>query len=96
MQDASLEVESNILAAEKLRGKYDGDRRKQKAEDYPSDASTTNPQVDELTKLVKSLSVEMEKLKLEGRQANINNFRRPNNAPQILQRDQRNKDDQKV
>jgi hypothetical protein len=34
----------------------------------PSDASTTNPQVDELTKLVKSLSAEMEKLKLEGRQ----------------------------
>jgi hypothetical protein len=60
--------------------------------------------VDELTKLVKSLSVEMEKLKLEGRQnnrntqdfGNRNNFRRQNNAPQILQRDQRNRDDQKV
>jgi hypothetical protein len=30
MQDVSLEVESNILAMDKLRGKYDGDRRKQK------------------------------------------------------------------
>jgi hypothetical protein len=72
MQDVSLEVESNILATYKLRGKYDRDRRKQKAEASSSDASGTNPQVDELTKLVKSLSVEMEKLKLEGRQANRN------------------------
>jgi hypothetical protein len=104
MQDVSLEVESNILAADKLRGKYDRDRRKKKEEASSSDASGTNPQVDELTKLVKSLSAEMEKLKLEGRQANRNpqdfgnrnNFRRQNNTPQILQRDQRNREDQKV
>jgi hypothetical protein len=46
----------------------------------------------------------MERLKLEGRQTNINpqdfgninNFRRSNNTPQILQRDHRNKEDQKV
>jgi hypothetical protein len=46
----------------------------------------------------------MERLKLEGRQTNrnpqdfgnINNFRRQNNTPQILQRDQRNREDQKV
>jgi hypothetical protein len=56
MKDASLEVESNILVANKLRGKSDRDRRKQKEKDSTSDASTTNPQVDELTKLVKSLS----------------------------------------
>jgi hypothetical protein len=57
-----------------------------------------------LTKLVKSLSVEMEKLKLEGRQenrntqhfGNRNNFIRQNNAPQIPQRDHRNREDQKV
>jgi len=60
--------------------------------------------VDELTKLDKSLSVEMEKMKLEGWKTNRNtqdtinmgNFRRKNNAPQIFQRDQRNRDDQKV
>jgi hypothetical protein len=60
--------------------------------------------VDELTKLDKSLSAEMEKMKLEGRKTNRNtqdivnmgNFRRQNNAPQIFQRDQRNRDDQKV
>jgi hypothetical protein len=54
--------------------------------------------------MVKSLSVEMEKLKLEGRQTNRNpqdfgnrnNFRRQNNTPQITQRDQRNREDHKV
>jgi hypothetical protein len=30
MQDATLEVESNILVADKLRGKSDRERRKQK------------------------------------------------------------------
>jgi hypothetical protein len=95
MKDVALEVESNILATYKLRGKYDRDRRKQKVETSSSDASGINPQVDELTKLVKSLSIEMEILKLEGRKTNrnpqdfgnINNFRRPNNTPQIMQRD---------
>jgi hypothetical protein len=46
----------------------------------------------------------MERLKIEGRQknrnpqdfGNINNFRRPNNTPQIMQRYQRNREDQKV
>jgi hypothetical protein len=62
--------------------------------------------VDELTKLVKSLSTEMEKLKFEGKQSyknphnvdNRGNFRRPNNAPQFIQRDQINRDrmDQKI
>jgi len=71
-----------------------------------SKSPVVHPQVDELTKLVKSLSVGMEKLKLEGKQNyrntenvdNRGNFRKPNNAPQVLQRDQRNRDreDQKV
>jgi hypothetical protein len=106
MQDATLEVESNILAADKLRGKYDRDRRKSRVEASTSDSPVVHPQVDELTKLVKSLSAEMEKLKLEGKKNyrntqnvdNRGNFRRPNNAPQVLQRDQRNRDrdDQKI
>jgi hypothetical protein len=77
-----------------LREKYDRDRRKQKIEASSPDALGIDPKVDELTKLVKSLSVEMERLNLEGRQANrnsqyfgnINQFRRTNNTPQILQR----------
>jgi hypothetical protein len=106
MQDAALEVESNIVASDKLRGKSDRDRRKNRAEASTSDSPIVHSQVDELTKLVKSLSTEIEKLKLEGKQTyrntqntdNRGNFRRPNNAPQILPRDPRNRerDDQKV
>jgi hypothetical protein len=106
MQDAALEVESNIVAADKLRGKSDRDNRKNRVEASTSDSSVVHPQVDELTKLVKSLSTEMEKQKLEGKQncrntqntCNRGNYRRPNNAPQILPRDPRNRerDDQKV
>ena len=43
MQDVSLEVESNILAADKLRGKSNKDRRKQKAEASSSNALGINP-----------------------------------------------------
>jgi hypothetical protein len=66
MQDVSLELESNILAADKLRGKYDRDGRKQKVEASTSNASTTSPQVDELTKLVQSLFAKMEKKEIRG------------------------------
>jgi hypothetical protein len=61
MKDAVLEVESNILVVDKLRGKYDRDRRKNSAKASTYDSFGVNPQVDELTKLVKSLSAEMEK-----------------------------------
>jgi hypothetical protein len=60
MQDATLEVESNILAVDKLRSKSDRDRRKGRDEVSTYDSSVAYPQVDELTKLVKSLSAEME------------------------------------
>jgi hypothetical protein len=106
MQDVALEVESNILAVDKLRSKADRDRRKGRSEASTSGSSVAHPQVDELTKLVKSLSVEVERLKLEGKKSyrnplnvdNRGNFKRPNNSPQIIQRDQRNRDrdDQKI
>jgi hypothetical protein len=106
MQYAALEVESNILAADKLRRKYERDRRKGRAEASTSDSSVAYPQVDELTNLVKSLSAEMEKMKFEGKQSyrnpqnadNRGNFIRPNNSPHIIQRDQINKgmDDKKI
>jgi hypothetical protein len=63
MLDATLEVESNILAANKIRSRYDRDRRRCLYEDSTSDSSASHPQVDELNKLVKSLSAEMEKFK---------------------------------
>jgi hypothetical protein len=106
MQDATLEVESNILAVDKIRSKDDRDRRKGRSEASTSGSSTAHPQVDDLTKLVKSLSAEMEKLKFEGRQSyrnphnddNKGNFKIPNNSPQIIQRDHinRDRDDQKI
>jgi hypothetical protein len=106
MQDDALEVESNILASDKLRGKSDRDRRKNKVEASTFDSSVVHSQVDELTKLVKSISNEIEKLKSERKQTyrngqnndNRGNYKRPNNAHQIFPRDPKNKerDDQRV
>jgi hypothetical protein len=107
MQDAALEVESNILAVNKLRGKADRDRGKGRSEASTSGSFVAPPQMDEVTKLLKSLSARMERLELEGKKTYINpqnvdnrgNFRRPNNnAPHIIQREQRNRDrdDQKI
>jgi hypothetical protein len=106
MKDVALEVESNIVASDKLRGKSDRDRRKDKAEASTSDSSVVHSQVAEVTKLVKSLSTEIEKLKSEGKQIyrnaqnndNKGNYRRPNNSTQIFPRDPRNRerDDHRV
>jgi hypothetical protein len=107
MQDAALEVESNVLAVNRLRSKSDKDRGRGKSEASTSGSSTAHPQVDELTKMVKTLSAEMEKIKMEGKQTyrnpqntdNRGNFRRPNNnVPQIMPREQRNRDrdDQRI
>jgi hypothetical protein len=43
MQDATLEVESNILAADKLRGKSDRDRGKYRSETTNSSSSAAPP-----------------------------------------------------
>jgi hypothetical protein len=106
MQDAALEVESNIVASDKIEGKSDRDRRKRRIEASISYSHTVHPQIDEITKLVKSISTDIEKLKLEGKQTyrntqntdNRGKFSRPNNAPQILPRDPRNRErnDQRV
>jgi hypothetical protein len=106
VQDADLEVESNVLAVDRLGNKTNRDRGRGRSEASTSGSSTSHPQVDELTKLVKSLSIEMEKMKFEGKQSyksaqstdNIGNFRKPDNMPQILPRDPRSgdRDDQKI
>jgi hypothetical protein len=107
MQDAALEVESNILAVDRLRNKADRDRGRGRSEASTSSSSALPPQMDEVTKLLKSLSARMERLELEGKKTYISpqnidnrgNFRRPNNnAPQIMQREPRNRDrdDQKI
>jgi hypothetical protein len=106
MQDASIEVESNVLAIDRLRNKTNVDRRKGRSEASTSGPSVPHPQVNELTKIAKSLSAEMEKMKVEGKKTyrnpqnteNEGNLRRPNNAPHVMQRDQRGRDreDQKI
>jgi hypothetical protein len=84
-----------VLAVDRLRRKDDRDRGRGISEVSASGSSASHPQVDELTKMVKSLSVEMKKMKFEGNQGyknvpstdNRGNLRRPNNnAPQTLLR----------
>jgi uncharacterized small protein (DUF1192 family) len=106
MQDAAIEVESNILAADRLRNKADADRRKGKSEASTSGPSLPHPQVDELTQMMKLLSEEMERLKVERKQMNKGpqstenkgGFRRPNNiAPPTMHREKgRDRDDQRI
>ena len=52
MKDVVLEVESNILAAHKLKGNVD--RRKQKEE--ASSSSNSNPKIDKLAEMLESLT----------------------------------------
>jgi hypothetical protein len=100
MQDAALEVESNILAADKIRSKDDRDRGKGRSETPTSSSSIAPPQTDEVTKLLKSLSARMEKIELEGKKIyrnsqnteNRGSFKIPTNAPHVIQRDHRNRD----
>jgi hypothetical protein len=106
MQDEAIEVESNILVVDKLRSKADRDRRKGRSEGSTSSSFATPSQMDEVTKLLKSLSSRMERIELEGNQSyrnppnddNRGSFKRPTNAPQTIQRDQRgwDRDDQRI
>jgi hypothetical protein len=96
MKDEVVEVESNVLAVDRLRNKVVTDKRKGRSEASTSSYFVPHPQVDELTKMVKSLSANMEKMKFEGKQTyknpqmmdNRGNFKRPyNNVPQIMPRE---------
>jgi uncharacterized small protein (DUF1192 family) len=73
MQDAAIEVESNMLAADRLRNKANTDRRKGKSEASTSDStisgpSLSHPQVNELAQVMNFLKEEVERLKVERRQ----------------------------
>ena len=105
MQDAALEVESNILAAQKLKSQVD--RKKPRGEASSSPASTSEPKLDKMTKMIESLAAEISKLKVEQtsgitRQQNTfaprnpNPFRKANEQLQIMQRGEESKEDQKV
>jgi hypothetical protein len=108
MQDSSLEVESNILVAHKLKGNTD----RRKPRDEASSSSNTNPKLDKMAKMLESLTSEISKLKIENKQPvkgrgtydytnrnsnqNPNNFRRNNQPMQILQRERNPTEDQRI
>jgi uncharacterized small protein (DUF1192 family) len=67
MQDAAIEVESNMLAADRLRNQADTNRRKEKSEASTSSPSLSHPQVNELAQVMNFLKEEVERLKVERR-----------------------------
>jgi hypothetical protein len=83
-----------------LEIKLTGDRGRGRYEASTSGSFLPHPQVDELTKMVKSMSIEMKKMKFEGKKGyknapnadNRGNFTRPINTPQILPREPRSRD----
>jgi uncharacterized small protein (DUF1192 family) len=97
MQDAAIEVESNILAADRLRNQADIDRRKEKSEASTSGPSLPHPQVNELTQVMNLLKEEVERLNMERKPMykgpqnteDKGGFRRPNNnvAPPTIHRE---------
>jgi hypothetical protein len=107
MQEETIEVESNILSSERLKTRYEKDKKKHR-EDSPasSNPTTYDPKIDEMTKTFKDMTSEIAKLKWESKQPkrdfqgpgnrNPNQFRRTNDAPQIMQRERMNVDDQRV
>jgi uncharacterized small protein (DUF1192 family) len=106
MQDAVVEVESNILAADRLRNQADTNRRKEKSEASTSSPSLSHPQVNELAQVMNFLKEEVERLKVERRQMykgpqnseNKGGFRRPNNfsPPTMHKEKERDRDDQRI
>jgi hypothetical protein len=93
MQDATHEVEYNILATEKLKGR--GYRRKQKRE---ASSSSVDPNIEKMPKMIESLTSELSKMKLENKKPtkgrdpnafiprNKNPYRKNNEQHQILLR----------
>ena len=69
MQEATIEVESNILESDRLKNSSDKDKKKQR-EDSPtsSNSATYDPKLDEMTKTLKDLTSEIDKLKWESKQ----------------------------
>ena len=88
-----MEVESNIMAVEKLKGNVD--RRRQRGQS----SSSLDPKIDRITKMIESLASKISKLKVEQhprkgrvpntfapRNPNPNPYRRTNAQLQILQK----------
>jgi hypothetical protein len=59
MQDVSLEVESNITASQKLKG------RAEKKKPVVKSSSYSNSQMEKMAKMLDNLTSEMSKLKVQ-------------------------------
>jgi hypothetical protein len=86
MQDAVVEVESNILVVDRLRNVAGRNISRQRPEASSSSSSPLPLQIDETTRVLKSLSTRMERWELEGKPMYRNpknvdgrGFGRPNN-----------------
>jgi hypothetical protein len=104
MQDASLEVESNISASQNLKGRAE----KKKAVVEPSSSSSSK--MENMAKMLESLTSEMSKLKIQNQQParakepntfsprnpNVFPYRRSNPPVQILQRDRNPAEEQRI
>jgi hypothetical protein len=104
MQDAALEVESNITTSQKLKGRVE--RKKSVVES----SSSSNSKMEKMAKMLDSLTSEMSKLKVQNQQParakepnafaprnpNAFPYRRNNPQVQILQRDRNPVDDQRI
>ena len=111
MQEVAIEVESNLLASNKLKveeGRGGKDKKKMKEERQASSSKvfSAEEKLDEMSNLIKHLASKMSKVELENRvvarptqnEGNRNQapFRRPFQPQQIMQRPKRNPDDQNV
>jgi superfamily I DNA and RNA helicase len=65
IQEVAIEVESNILAADKLNSRGDRDWKKQKEEIHSSSHTTSYSKMDEMDKMLKTLTSKMARLKME-------------------------------
>jgi hypothetical protein len=103
MQDVALEVESNTLVADKLKGR--GDRSKQKGE---ASSSSVDPNIEKMAKMIESLTSELSKMKLENNKPakgrdpnafipqNTNPYRRNNEKHHILKRNRNINEDHNI
>ncbi len=97
MQEEAIEVESNLLASEKLKSRFE--KGKQKVESKPSPSYNRNQKLslEEMAKRMEEMSSELSWIKLEkqrwnapreGGNRNPNYYGR-NNVPQIMQREKK-------
>jgi hypothetical protein len=100
MQDAAVEVESNILAVDQLRHAAGRNISRKRPEAASSSSSPLPLQANEKARVLKSLSARMERWELEGKpmyrnsqNADGRGFRRfDNHGPRAFPREQRDKD----